>query len=429
MELMESIVCPGCGSLCDDIDLTVEDGEIKDVINVCAWGLSKFKGTRKFHPDRKRARLVQPSVRQGLRHRTVEMEDALAKAADILSKAKRPLVCGLVNIGYRAQVEAFELAREIGGVYEPEGSRFRGIVYDAWEKSDLPILSLEEIKDKADCSIFWGFNPLHSCPRFLTRYALFPRGKFTERGFEDRKAFVVDVLETEMKKFAGQFLTAQPGNNAPVADALKALVAGQEPEQYSVKKSRLKEMAEQIRSAALVAVFVGRGVGYDPAPEESVEAIFSLMAELNENSRCAFFPVYNEFNACGADMVLSRKTGHVRPADFSDPPVVGKDGESAFDRLEEIDAILSVGSDLFWMLPEEKIDRIREGKIPLIVVSPYFNRTTGSCEVAIPAAVCGIEEEEIAYRMDGVPLTLKRIVPAAADGTKDILKRMRELIR
>ena len=83
---------------------------------------------------------------------------------------------------------------------------------------------------------------------------------------------------------------------------------------------------------------------------------------------------------------------------------------------------------MFWGLPEEKIDRIREGKTPLIVVSPYFNRTTGSCEVAIPAAVSGIEEEEIAYRMDGVPLTLKQIVPAAAEGTKDILKRMRELI-
>ena len=38
LPIIKAVTCPVCGSLCDDIELTVEDGEISKVKNGCALG-------------------------------------------------------------------------------------------------------------------------------------------------------------------------------------------------------------------------------------------------------------------------------------------------------------------------------------------------------------------------------------------------------
>ena len=54
----ESIICPGCGCLCDDLDVTVEGDRIVEVTNVCLWGVSRFFHAKKFHPKKERHRLL-----------------------------------------------------------------------------------------------------------------------------------------------------------------------------------------------------------------------------------------------------------------------------------------------------------------------------------------------------------------------------------
>ncbi|MHA2273369.1 MAG: hypothetical protein ACXACI_16040, partial [Candidatus Hodarchaeales archaeon] len=36
--------------------------------------------------------------------------------------------------------------------------------------------------NRSDLIIYWGANPIHAHPRHLSRYSLFPRGYFRERG-------------------------------------------------------------------------------------------------------------------------------------------------------------------------------------------------------------------------------------------------------
>ena len=56
----ESIICPGCGCLCDDLDVTVDGDRIVEVSNVCLWGVSRFFHAKKFHPKKERHRLLAP---------------------------------------------------------------------------------------------------------------------------------------------------------------------------------------------------------------------------------------------------------------------------------------------------------------------------------------------------------------------------------
>ena len=60
----ESLVCPGCSCLCDDLDVTLENGRITEVANVCLWGAGKFLSTKKFRTKSPRGRLTAFQVRR-----------------------------------------------------------------------------------------------------------------------------------------------------------------------------------------------------------------------------------------------------------------------------------------------------------------------------------------------------------------------------
>jgi formylmethanofuran dehydrogenase subunit B len=65
-------------------------------------------------------------------------------------------------------------------------------------------------------------------------------------------------------------------------------------------------------------------------------------------------------------------------------------------------------------------------KNPLIVIDPHMNATSQMADVVFPSAFVGIETEGTAYRMDHVPLPLKKVVdpPKGLLSDKEILRRI-----
>ena len=120
----ESIVCPGCGCLCDDLDVALEGDRIVEVDNVCLWGVSRFLHTKKFHPKKERSRLHDPQVRRQGRLEAVSYEAALEQAAEVLTRARRPVVYGLTNSGSWAQEAALQAGPASPG---PAGARGPGV--------------------------------------------------------------------------------------------------------------------------------------------------------------------------------------------------------------------------------------------------------------------------------------------------------------
>ena len=127
----ESIICPGCGCLCDDLDVTVDGDRIVEVSNVCLWGVSRFFHAKKFHPKKERHRLREPQVRHQGRRETAPYEAALAEAAQVLSRARRPLIYGLTNSGSWAQEAALKLARSLRARLEPADLAFKAPYYQS----------------------------------------------------------------------------------------------------------------------------------------------------------------------------------------------------------------------------------------------------------------------------------------------------------
>jgi formylmethanofuran dehydrogenase subunit B len=70
-------------------------------------------------------------------------------------------------------------------------------------------------------------------------------------------------------------------------------------------------------------------------------------------------------------------------------------------------------------------------KNPLIVIDPHMNATALLGDVVFPSAIVGIEKAGTAYRMDHVPLPLKKVVepPEGILSDEEVLRRILEEVR
>lgn len=411
----ESLVCPGCSCLCDDLDATLEGGQIVSVANVCLWGAGKFLITKKFHTKSPRGRVTACEVRRPGRGGQVPYEEALAEAAGILAKARRPLIYGLTNSGTGAQGAALRLARKLGARLEPADLRFMAPFYAALKAHGLFWAPLEVIRDEADTVLFWGANPLHAAPRHLVRYAVFARGRFTERGLEDRRVAAVDIYSTELSHFCRPFVTVQPGRELALAAAVSARLSGGAAGETTVPGAA--ELADFLAQSAYGVMFVGRGASYGPG-WELMEQLAGLVARLNRERPFILLPLPGDFNSAGLYHLLLRELGDPGAPDFRADEVVS---HSAPVDYEEVDAILVAGADLVWFLPEEQIQDLKRRQVPLVVLSPFVNRTTAQARVLFPVALDGVEAAEEAYRLDGLPVPLQAITSCPWPATHRVL--------
>lgn len=411
---VESAVCPGCACLCDDIDVTVVDGEVYQAANICLWGAGKFLGHKRFHPKKARHRLWQPQIRRRGLWETVTYETALSRTTDILQQARHPLIFGLTNTGCRAQAAALEVARLSRARFEPADLAWKAPYYESLIKYGVFSTTLEVIRDQAETLVFWGANPLHSCPRHVVRYSIFARGRFLERGHEERRLAAIDLHRTELADLVNLFIQIEPGRELAL---LHDVLAGLEADKPAADKNA-RRLAALFQEAQYGVIFFGRGVSYGPA-HELLDGLAALTARLNERRPFALFPLSADFNSVGLYHLLLRELGTPFAPDFSQP------GEVSFHAapvsLAEVDALVVLGADLFWFLKDEEIQDLHRRRIPIVAFSPVANRTTGHADVVLPVALAGVETAETAYRMDGLPLFLPAVVSTALPSTADLL--------
>ena len=127
------IVCPFCGCLCDDLEVSIEDGHISDVKNACAVSRSKFMN----HSEN---RLTAEK----------STEESVKKAVEILAKAKRPLIYGLSSTECGATSKAVEIGEVTGGVVDNTASVCHGPTILALQQVGESKASLGEVMNRAD---------------------------------------------------------------------------------------------------------------------------------------------------------------------------------------------------------------------------------------------------------------------------------------
>jgi len=423
----EDVICPFCGTLCDDIKVIVEDNKIIEVDNTCAIGTAKF-----FSSNALEHRYLKPSIRKNGQLEEISWDEAINKAAELLANAKRPLSYGWSSTECDAQRKAVELMEICGGVLDNTASVCHGPSLLAIQDVGCPTSTLGEYKNRADLVIFWGSNPVHAHPRHMSRYSDFIRGYFRVDGHLDRKIIVVDPRNTHTAQIADMYIKVNPGEDYELFNAIRAILRNVEldVEQVAgVPMDRIKELVEILKSCKFGVLFFGLGLSMSKGKHRNVDGGISLIRELNDHTKFLLTPMRGHYNVSGANIVFSWITGYPFSIDFSkDYPRYNPGEFSAVDLLKnnDFDVTLIVASDPASNFPKDAVINLL--KKPLIVIEPHKTPTSEMANIVLPPAIAGIECEGTAYRMDKVPLRLRK-VKNAPESCKTDVEIVEELIK
>jgi formylmethanofuran dehydrogenase subunit B len=413
---IENVVCPFCGCLCDDIVVEVEDNRITAAKKACASGRSLFLNAH--------TQDAQPTV-DGEK---VEWPQAIDSAARILTDATYPLIYGLSSTASEAQRKAIALADLLGATIDGTSSVCHGPTTIGIQSQGEPTCTLGEIKHRADLVIFWGCNPAEAHMRHFARYSVSARGSLTPQGRRDRTVVVVDVRPTHSSRNADIFLQLRPGFDYEALTALRALLKGEMldvTEVGGVNVAQLEDLLERMKSCRFGVIFFGMGVTQTGGKYLNIAELLALVAELNAHTRFTTMAMRGHGNVAGADCTLTWQTGYPFAVNFARGYPQYNPGEfTAVDVLarQEADAALIIASDPVAHFPRQAAQWLSQ--IPTIVLDPEVNLTARVARVVLPTATYGVSAAGTAYRMDNVPLPLKKVVDSPRPTDEEVLSEI-----
>ncbi len=431
-------LCPFCGCLCDDITVVVEDNKIIEAKHACMLGSAKILGhcrlggtTIETHHT-----IKEPMIRENKKadFREVSYDEAINEAAEILVKSKRPLLYGWASASCEVHKKGILLAEELGAIIDNTASVCHGPTGLAVHEKGAPSATLGQIKNRADVIVFWGCNPVQAHPRHMGRYSTFAKGFFSEKGRKGRKIIVVDVRKTDTANIADEYVEVQQGSDYLVVSALRAILAGHAdivPDAVGgVPKEKLVKVVDTLKAAKFGAIFFGMGLTQSKSRYKNIDNAISLTMELNSFTKYVITPMRGHYNVAGFNQVCLWETGFATAVDFSRGAPYYNPGETAANDVlyrNEVDAAMIIAADAAAHFPANSVRQL--AKVPVVQVDPHWSATTEIANVVIPTAICGIEVEGTAYRMDGVSLRLRKMIEPTHLTDEEVLERITRRVK
>ncbi|MCW3982348.1 MAG: hypothetical protein NWE81_04475, partial [Candidatus Bathyarchaeota archaeon] len=189
MTVIENFTCPVCGTLCDDLEITVENNVIVDVGNACAVGEAKLLNSA----DPKH-RCLKPLTRKKGELVEVTLDEAVEKSAQILADAFYPLLYGWSCTSCEAIRVGVELAEEVGGVIDNTSTVCHGPSILSIQNLGIPTCTLGQVRHRADLIVYWGCDPYSAHPRHMERYTAFKDGRFQQSEWKHYVARLRGIL-------------------------------------------------------------------------------------------------------------------------------------------------------------------------------------------------------------------------------------------
>ncbi len=409
---MNKVPCSGCSLLCDDVIVKTDGIYIDEIVGAC------IKGKERFEQVTSQNRLLSPLVRKGQELQPVSWDEAINAAVEIIKKSSKPILYGFSNSSCEAQMKGIELASAINGFIDSNATACQGRVLNRAKETGIAFTSLSEIINKADVLVFWGANPAESEPRLLNK-VLFSRGKFRLTGREIKTIIIIDPVKTATFGVMGirdLALLIKPNEDLSLIRALKEECCQEDSIPSSgvagIEKSDLKRLLVNITNAEYAVIFVGQGLLNSRANENTIKELLELVEMINlkqHKGRIGLVLLDGHYNMAGFAQVALAITGKNDSLEFSKEELVNSN-ETLISKIErdDFDTSIIVGTDPISHLPRALSSKLASK--PLILIDNFKSTTYHAAEVVLPTAITGIECDGLAYRLDNVPIDLKRVV-------------------
>ncbi|REJ92485.1 MAG: formylmethanofuran dehydrogenase subunit B [Planctomycetota bacterium] len=417
LRTITDVACTVCGCVCDDLEFDVSGERITQVRRACELAEPWLLSINGSHPP--------PA---GIGGEEASFEEAVDRASTLLRGSDNPLIFGLSRSSTQGQRAAVHLAERMGANIDTTASVCHGPSIMAIQQVGESTCSLGEVRQRADLVLFWGANPVVSHPRHFERYSVEPAGEFVPRGRADRTVVVIDRKPTATSEHADLFLQVHPERDFEVIWTLRQLIRGDEvpsPADTGVSLESMRDLAARMTGCRYGVVFFGLGLAQRGHGHITVEALLRLVAELNRHTRFSARRLRLPGDVTGADSVLCWQTGFPFAVNLArDFPRYNPGEYSANELLirGETDCCLVVGSESTELLSPEARARLHE--IPTIVLDYPHITACWQPTVRFTTAVYGVHQPGTAYRMDEIPIPLRRVVDSPYPTDEDILNAL-----
>ncbi|MFX1262398.1 MAG: hypothetical protein ACFFAZ_09945 [Promethearchaeota archaeon] len=406
---MEDIVCSGCALLCDDVSAEVKGGEINS-LGLCRLGHQHLVSTIE-HLDAKSA------IHDDGTEKTVSLDVALEKAAEILRAAESPLLFGWSHSTDEAISKGLELASSLGATFDTLASLGMTKALSHELHSMQLEIDLDYVRNNGEFILYWGSDPTESSHRHPSKFAVLPRGENIPEGIESRTIGVVDVRNTETMKMANHRLIIPPGADAELLDALSSDITGKGPitgDVVGIPAQELLGLVRNMQKSDCTVIFYGSGLINSGAAEENLSGLRMLVEAIRGTGKKAFaLPMATEPNIMG----VARKTA-------------GPDTGNTLSKLVagEFDAVLVVGDDTLLNLPGPAVKAL--ARLPTIYVGSPGSITGRRAMVSIHTTNSMLLGSGTMQRLDYAEVSFKRWSgqPKKFVDESDVLTRLHDLV-
>ncbi len=427
-EIVKNCSCSYCGNNCDDITYLLKNKKIVGVRHACRIGASKIINDQD-------QRLLNPMIRndEGILEETT-WDIALDKTARLLFESDRPIMYGWGETSVEAIKKGVKVAEVTGAVMDNQSTICHGSSIQAFQNVGHPVMTLGEVKNRADVIVYVGTNPMDDHPRHLSRYTTFPEGFFRRNGRKDRTIITIDPKYTNTAKVSDEWIQFNMNEDYLLFNALRMLLNGEvldKDEIAGVPLSQLENLIEIMKNAEYGALFFGLGVSQTLGKQKNVDVLIQLVEDLNKYSKWSMLPMRGFFNVSGFNIALTSETGYPYGVDFSRGYprfMVGETTTIDLLNRREPDFFMAISADPGVQFPGYSIQHLVN--IPTIQVDTHWGPITELADIVLPSTRVGVETEGTAYRMDSIPLFMKKVIdkPENCHSDEWILTKLYEKI-
>lgn len=424
----KNIVCPVCGASCDDIQVELE-GQGLTVRNACKMGNAKFQEVVSPH------RIREPLVRADGDLRRASWDEAIEMTARILANSERPLLF----MGSETSTEAMEvgihMAEFLGGIADSNSTVCHGPTTMGIQEAGRVGATAGQSKSRADLTVYWGSNPLESMPRHMSRYAVYPRGYWTQRGRFDRTVICVDPRRSITAENADLHIQLNPNTDYELLSALLTLLHGKRPHQTAeevtgVSISEMEKMLDMMKSCSFGAIYVGLGIASSYGKHRNAELAFNLVKELNSHTKFVIGALRGHCNVAGFNQIASYLYGFPFGLDFARGYPRYNPGEyTAVDVLRDrdVDAAFILSADLVSHFPAACSEYLAQIPVACIDIAPC--PTTMISDVVLPGVIDAMECDGTFYRLDDVPIYFQPFTSSPFSFTESNVDTMNQIFK
>jgi formylmethanofuran dehydrogenase subunit B len=394
------LTCAGCGLLCDDV--TVErSGDTVRLQPPCGLGAEWFS-----------ERIRQPDEARGaaatVGGQPADVDTALARAAEILRAARRPLLYGFEGATVEDARAAVALADRLGALVATAdvGGAWPGAPAVALRGASTPPRG--EIRDRSQRVVIWREDPQSTHPRLLSRLGF--GGDSPSRPRAGRTLLVIDDRDTDTAQRADAQLRWPADRDLEALSAVHVLQRNL-PLLDRDLAPELEGLLERLVAVPHVAFVYGGGLSAGPGGQRRLLALHELVRALSHDRHVVTLELPSAAGTRGAGDVLAWQTGYAPNVDLASghPELVTTPGPLAAG--EDVDVSLCIegtGGEL-----PAGVTQIALGSLPVADV-----------EVSIRTAPAGVAAAGTLHRLDGVPLALQAPLSDDAPTAAELLARL-----